>query len=114
MLGAGPRQLAVASSRAPACARRYRPRSARHVAQTPKIAAWLRARNMTEDDGYAYFVSRAAKIAIAQGRRPVQWSEVRAKAADISPRYLILVRGVRAKSVVGARARPCSPRGGVV
>ena len=86
MLGAGPRQLAVASSRAPTCARRYRPRSARHVAQTPKIAAWLRARNMTEDDGYAYFVSRAAKIAIAQGRRPVQWSEVRAKAAEISPR----------------------------
>ena len=120
MLGAGSRRRADPPPRARAdtCARRYllcsayRPRV--HVAQTPKIAAWLRARNMTEDDGYAYFVSRAAKIAIAQGRRPVQWSEVRAKAADISPRYLILVRGVRAKSVVGVRARQCSPRGGVV
>jgi hexosaminidase len=28
------------------------------------------------DEGYAYFVQRAANIAISQGRRPVQWSEV--------------------------------------
>ena len=76
MLGAGSRRRADPPPRARAntCARRcllcsaYRPRV--HVAQTPKIAAWLRARNMTEDDGYAYFVSRAAKIAIAQGRTP--------------------------------------------
>jgi hexosaminidase len=44
--------------------------------QTPSIQAWLTARNMTADDGYAYFVKRAASIAIAQGRRPVQWVEV--------------------------------------
>jgi hexosaminidase len=43
---------------------------------TPEIAKWLAARNMTADDGYAYFVRKAADIAIAQGRRPVQWSEV--------------------------------------
>lgn len=43
---------------------------------TPAVAAWLAARNMTGDDGYAYFVKRASEIAIAQGRRPVQWSEV--------------------------------------
>ena len=43
---------------------------------TPEIAAWLAARNMSGDDGYAYFVQRAAALALAQGRRPVQWSEV--------------------------------------
>ena len=43
---------------------------------TPRIAQWLRARGMTADDGYAYFVKRNAEIALAQGRRPVQWSEV--------------------------------------
>jgi hypothetical protein len=31
---------------------------------------------MTTDDAYAYFVKRVAAIAISQGRRPVQWSEV--------------------------------------
>ena len=31
---------------------------------------------MSGDDGYAYFVQRAAALALAQGRRPVQWSEV--------------------------------------
>ena len=31
---------------------------------------------MSADDGYAYFVKRAASIAVAQGRRPVQWVEV--------------------------------------
>ena len=43
---------------------------------TPRIAQWLAARGLTADDGYALFVKRAASIAIAQGRRPVQWSEV--------------------------------------
>lgn len=44
--------------------------------KTPAVAQWLAARNMSGDDGYAYFVKRAADIALAQGRRPVQWSEV--------------------------------------
>ena len=44
--------------------------------KTPAVASWLSARNMTGDDGYAYFVKRAAEIALSQGRRPVQWSEV--------------------------------------
>ena len=43
---------------------------------TPAIASWLKARNMSPDDGYAYFVKRAASIALSQGRRPVQWVEV--------------------------------------
>ena len=43
---------------------------------SPSISAWLAARSMTADDGYAYFVKRAATIAIEQGRRPVQWVEV--------------------------------------
>ena len=44
--------------------------------KVPAIKAWLAAHNMTEDDGYAYFVKRVAQIAIDQGRRPVQWVEV--------------------------------------
>ena len=44
--------------------------------ETPSVAAWLADRNMTGDDGYAYFVKRTAEIAFSQGRRPVQWSEV--------------------------------------
>jgi len=43
---------------------------------TPAIARWLADHNLTADGGYAAFVKRAASIAIAQGRRPVQWSEV--------------------------------------
>jgi len=43
---------------------------------TPAIAAWLKKRGMTANDGYAYFVNKTAHIAIAQGRRPVQWNEV--------------------------------------
>eukprot|EP00939_MAST-03C_sp_MAST-3C-sp1_P002177 g2177.t1 len=43
---------------------------------TPETADWLKARNMTGDDGYAYFVKRAADIALSKGRRPIQWSEV--------------------------------------
>jgi len=44
--------------------------------KTPAVNSWLEGRNMTADQGYAYFVKRAAEIALAQGRRPVQWSEV--------------------------------------
>jgi hexosaminidase len=43
---------------------------------TPSVKAWLDAKNMTADQGYAYFVQKTAAIAIAQGHRPVQWSEV--------------------------------------
>lgn len=43
---------------------------------TPAIAAWMAAQNLTADGAYAYFVKRAADIALSQGRRPVQWSEV--------------------------------------
>lgn len=44
--------------------------------KTPSVAKWLQDQGMTADQGYAYFVKRAADIAIAQGHRPVQWSEV--------------------------------------
>jgi len=43
---------------------------------TPAIADWLTKQKMTADEGYAYFVKRVAAIAIKQGRRPIQWSEV--------------------------------------
>jgi hexosaminidase len=45
--------------------------------KSPAVAAWLTARNMTADQGYGFFVNRTAHIAAAQGRRPVQWNEVR-------------------------------------
>ena len=41
-----------------------------------EISAWLASRRFTLDDGYAYFVKSVADIAIKQGRRPIQWSEV--------------------------------------
>eukprot|EP01062_Namystynia_karyoxenos_P048309 TRINITY_DN3672_c0_g1_i4.p1 TRINITY_DN3672_c0_g1~~TRINITY_DN3672_c0_g1_i4.p1 ORF type:complete len:529 (+),score=186.51 TRINITY_DN3672_c0_g1_i4:78-1664(+) len=44
--------------------------------KTPAIADWLQKQGMSADDGYAYFVKRAAAIALAQEHRPVQWSEV--------------------------------------
>ena len=44
--------------------------------KTPSVAAWLKARNMTADDGYAYFVKKAAEMVINLGKRPVQWVEV--------------------------------------
>jgi len=43
---------------------------------TPSIAEWMRAQNLTADGAYARFCKRVAGMAIAQGRRPVQWSEV--------------------------------------
>lgn len=36
----------------------------------------MKERNITADQAYMYFVNRAAEIAIAQGRRPIQWVEV--------------------------------------
>lgn len=44
--------------------------------KTPAVASWLQARNMTPDDGYAYFVKKVAGMVIARQHRPVQWSEV--------------------------------------
>jgi hexosaminidase len=44
--------------------------------KVPAVAKWLAKQGMTADEGYAYFVKRVATIALAQGRRPVQWSEV--------------------------------------
>lgn len=42
-----------------------------------EISAWMTGQNYTDpDEAYAYFVQRAASIAIEHGRRPVQWSEV--------------------------------------
>jgi hexosaminidase len=44
--------------------------------KTPSVASWLQKRNLTADEGYAYFVKRVAGMAIERGHRPVQWSEV--------------------------------------
>jgi hexosaminidase len=44
--------------------------------KTPAVAAWLKQRNMTPDDGYAYFVKKVAGMVLARKHRPVQWSEV--------------------------------------
>ena len=38
--------------------------------QNPQISKWLDQHGMSPDDGYAYFVKRAAQIALDQGRRP--------------------------------------------
>ena len=43
--------------------------------QEHREVAWA-DRNMTADDGYAYFVKNVGQTAIKNGRRPVQWSEV--------------------------------------
>jgi len=43
---------------------------------TPSVAAWLKAQNMTADEGYAYFVKKVASMVIKRKHRPVQWSEV--------------------------------------
>ena len=32
--------------------------------KTPSVAAWLAGRNMSADDGYAYFAKRVAEMAI--------------------------------------------------
>eukprot|EP00927_Polykrikos_kofoidii_P041997 TRINITY_DN3586_c0_g1_i3.p1 TRINITY_DN3586_c0_g1~~TRINITY_DN3586_c0_g1_i3.p1 ORF type:complete len:576 (-),score=65.44 TRINITY_DN3586_c0_g1_i3:138-1814(-) len=44
--------------------------------QTASVRSWLQSQNMTPDQAYGYFTNRVANIAIKQGRRPVQWSEV--------------------------------------
>jgi len=44
--------------------------------KTPAIEAWLKQNNYTADQAYGYFVDKVARIALAQGHRPIQWSEV--------------------------------------
>lgn len=44
--------------------------------KTPAIQKWMDDKGFTADQAYAYFVDKVAKIAVAQGHRPVQWSEV--------------------------------------
>lgn len=44
--------------------------------KTPAVADWLKAQNMSADDGYAYFVKKVAGMVIDKKHRPVQWSEV--------------------------------------
>mmetsp|Transcript_33045 Transcript_33045/g.84405 ORF Transcript_33045/g.84405 Transcript_33045/m.84405 type:complete len:556 (-) Transcript_33045:232-1899(-) len=44
--------------------------------RTPSIAAWLNDHKMSASQGYAFFVKKAVAMAIQQGRRPIQWSEV--------------------------------------
>lgn len=43
---------------------------------TPSIAAWLAKKGLSVEQAYGYFVKQAAEMAIARGRRPIQWSEV--------------------------------------
>jgi len=44
--------------------------------KTPSIVKWMQQMNFTADEAYGYFVGRVANIALGQGHRPVQWSEV--------------------------------------
>jgi hexosaminidase len=57
---------------------------------TPSIAKWLSDKNMTADDGYAYFVKKVAGFAILQGHRPVQWSEVYDHFKNTLPKKVII------------------------
>jgi len=43
---------------------------------TPSIAAWLKEKGLTPDQGYAYFVKEAHRIARSQGRDVVGWEEI--------------------------------------
>jgi hexosaminidase len=44
--------------------------------KTPSIVAWLKEKNYTPDQAYGYFVDTVARMALQQGHRPIQWSEV--------------------------------------
>lgn len=44
--------------------------------QVDRIQKWLNEKGMTEMEAYHYIVDKAAKIVLAQGRRPVNWEEV--------------------------------------
>ena len=58
---------------------------------TPAVADWMAANGMTADDAYAYFVGRAAQMAIARGKRPIQWSEVVSHAVMQSDSFCLLL-----------------------
>ena len=60
------------------------------------MASWLKAQNMSAADGHAYFVKRTAAFAIAQGRRPVQWSEVYDLLKDHLPKQVTAGLRIRA------------------
>lgn len=57
---------------------------------TPAIAAWMQQEGYTADQAYAYFVKRVAGYAIAQGHRPIQWSEVFDHFKDQLPKQTIV------------------------
>ena len=59
---------------------------------TPRIAAWLRAHQMSADGSYA-LCRRTAAMAMAQGRRPVQWSEVYDHFGRQLPKRIVHVEG---------------------
>ena len=44
--------------------------------ETPDVNNWLIANNLTADQGYEYFVTRAQAIAHAYGRDVVGWEEI--------------------------------------
>ena len=45
---------------------------------------------MTADQGYGYFVNRSAHLAVAMGRRPVQWNEVFLHFGNTMPKEAIV------------------------
>jgi hexosaminidase len=47
--------------------------------ETPRVVEWMekQGENFTVHDAYKYFVDRASALALAAGRTPVQWVEVR-------------------------------------
>lgn len=57
---------------------------------TPSIAQWMQQQGFTPDQAYAYFVKTVAGMAIAQGHRPVQWSEVFDHFKDKLPKETII------------------------
>ena len=61
---------------APAALRRRPLAFAAFARRFAEPAAWLDARNMTGDDGYAYFVDRAGALARAAGKRPAREQSV--------------------------------------
>jgi len=58
--------------------------------KTPSIALWMQQQGFTPDQAYAYFVKTVAGMAIQQGHRPVQWSEVFDHFKDKLPKETII------------------------
>ena len=44
--------------------------------KTPEVAAWLKAKNMTADQGYAYFSGRVSNIVLSMGKSVTGWEEL--------------------------------------